>query len=264
MRIIDSRKDYYDCVQRSGFDNTIVYLRKEIESTVCTYNRVLNQNPIKNKDAKKWGDLFNESFYRNWRNGNEFYGCKYELEFCVIGFCGQLYPSIFIEYEDEENLVKNKSFTGPKFIPEKIKTHLYKIDDIDNIVVKVTPKKYIKHYEDNIRPKILNFFNNCKTLSKKDDYVKIFTENKCPIFVVCPNRYHDQYTIILNPILNGFQFYRVFDINQAYQEIFMYMANFAREFKPVPVIDDENKILTHGFNKFSFRKDPTKIRKKRK
>jgi hypothetical protein len=45
---------------------------------------------------------------------------------------------------------------------------------------------------------------------------------------------------------------------QAFQEIAMWLSNQAVPQKPMPVIDDEMKVATHGFDQHSFRKPKSK------
>lgn len=76
---------------------------------------------------------------------------------------------------------------------------------------------------------------------------------KQPIFTI--DTYYLRYwKVTWNDLLNQFEFYRVFGPYQAFQELEMYLNNLARPMKPMPVIPDELKIQTHGFNKYSFRK----------
>jgi hypothetical protein len=42
----------------------------------------------------------------------------------------------------------------------------------------------------------------------------------------------------------------------------MFMNNMALPMKPIPVFDDVTMAESKGFNKFSFRKDPIKKKKK--
>ena len=60
----------------------------------------------------------------------------------------------------------------------------------------------------------------------------------------------------LNPLLKDYEFYKMFDTFQAFQEVSMFMGGVlgAGE-KEITVVADKYKIAQHGFNKFSFRKD---------
>jgi hypothetical protein len=58
------------------------------------------------------------------------------------------------------------------------------------------------------------------------------------------------------------EFYRVFDPYQAYQEVAMWLSNQAVPIKPIPEMSDEIKAESKGFNKFSFRKDPSSKKRK--
>jgi hypothetical protein len=60
----------------------------------------------------------------------------------------------------------------------------------------------------------------------------------------------------INPLLKNYEFYKVFDTFQAFQEISMFMGGVlgAGE-KEITVVADKYKIAQHGFDKYSFRKD---------
>jgi hypothetical protein len=111
------------------------------------------------------------------------------------------------------------------------------------------------------------FFEECK--KKQNDYMKLFEDKRSPIFVATSNSSYaahradsKQRLITYNARLTDYDFIRVFDPAHAYQEIWMFMNNMALPMKPIPVFDDVTMAESKGFNKFSFRKDPIKKKKK--
>jgi len=58
--------------------------------------------------------------------------------------------------------------------------------------------------------------------------------------------------------LRGYHFYKVFDTYAAFQEIHSFLASKASPEKSMPVIPDVLKAQSKGFDKWSFRKPPTR------
>lgn len=213
MRIIDKRKDYYDCVQAQGIDKQCIYIRKEEDIWI-------DRSEVK---------CFHQLFSRPCMVG-------------IIGFCGNIYPWAYaydrytFSYED-----------AYQALPQKDKSSRY--------YNKESSARYIKN--------IFDFdFSSFKT---------IFQEYKTPIFCMryssnYEDKYYDKYKMVLNPILKDFEFYKVIDTYQAYQQIYMYMSGvLGPQPKTIPPINDDIKIELHGFNKQSFRTQPkTKPNRKRK
>lgn len=66
------------------------------------------------------------------------------------------------------------------------------------------------------------------------------------------------------PILRQLHFYKVFGVVSAYQEIEMYLGNtlHRRDNPYIAPVPDAIKAESHGFNKWSFRKEPSSWRRK--
>jgi len=61
--------------------------------------------------------------------------------------------------------------------------------------------------------------------------------------------------LTLNGELKKFEFFRVLDPFQTFQELYMYLGGLAVPDKPLPKLDDKTMAEIKGFNKYSFRKD---------
>lgn len=59
---------------------------------------------------------------------------------------------------------------------------------------------------------------------------------------------------VVNDNLSQYDFQRAMPPAQAFQELSMFLGNFAPENKPMVQIEDKYKIQEHGFDKWSFRK----------
>lgn len=239
MYIIDKKnKDYYDgVVGTMGIDKTIVYERNRIE--IQDGNEMLEEFlPDK---TNSWYYKQNNHFLNitHMRNNSK----KYDnAHFFLVGFCGKLYLGWKFEYyvNGREDGIEIK-------IP---KTDI--IYGFDNA------KKYLKS----------GFWKN--TTQEDIDYVlnydpiNMFRKVNSPIFIYDShiiNTYLKKYenTLIINPILKDYKFYKVVDAFTAFQEIQMFLGGvLGRGEKEIIQVEDKYKIPQHGFDKWSFRKKPTK------
>lgn len=233
MYIISKFKDYYDgVVGTMGIDKTLVYERKTIEI----------------KDNKKMLKEFRG--FRNWNNihKNHFLNIgyadtkskKYENNnFFIVGFCGKLYLGWKFEY-------KVKEWNNRKII-EVIKT--------DIIYGYENAKKYLK----------TNFWrsnlNDDVEYVMKYDPINMFRELNAPIFIYDSDRRSPRKSdiMIINPILKEWEFYKIIDSFTAFQEISMFIGGvLGIGEKEIIEIEDKYRIAKHGFDKWSFRREPSK------
>jgi hypothetical protein len=225
MRIIDNRKkkDYYDIGQNLGHDDSIVYLRN-----------------------------FQEKFLNRIGTYEKFY------DPFVVGFCGNLYPAV--------RLV-NSNYDYKKLTHNTVISFCYNIEDVDKFVQTHCDKKEIENYEDKKIVKLSggriyyhHGLNKCIMIDyfkkSKEIYKRLqdkFVQYNCPIFV------YDYKHLYINPILNDFHFYKVFDAYAAYQEVAMYVGGvLLSKTNPIPEVSDQIRLESHGFDKHSFRKDKSK------
>lgn len=232
MYIISKNKDYYDGVADSmGIDKTIVYERHPIEIT-------------KQKDMPKifhhkniWQHRYDNPFYNiTYSDVNLKKTKKYKKAYCfIIGFCGKLYLGWKLHYT-----IKRYGFALDE---EKIDiVHGYK-----------NAKKYLKneYWRHNLDDDI-------KYIETYDP-INIFREINAPVFVYDTDTNNRHNSFIINPLLKDYEFYRVIDTFQTFQEIQMFIGGvLGSGEKDIIEVDDKYKITQHGFNKWSFRKEPTK------
>ena len=89
------------------------------------------------------------------------------------------------------------------------------------------------------------------------DPINLFRESKTPIFVYDTYRRDDAF--IINPILKDYEFYKVVDAFTAFTELQMFISGvLGVGEKEIVEIEDKYKIGQHGFDKWSFRKEPQK------
>lgn len=150
------------------------------------------------------------------------YGCH------IVGFCGKIYPV----YTDHFRLNVRSSNPLPTY-----EVHCsYSAETLqkDNWGVR-------------------RFFESHRTCSRELSE-RLFAKH--PVFVASDRG------LVYNECLRNYQFYKVFDPFSAYEAISAFLNNIARPMKPIPKIDDKLLAEAHGFDKWSFRKEPGKKRKR--
>ncbi|MFW6219952.1 MAG: hypothetical protein ACOC33_03855 [bacterium] len=237
MLIVKKTNDYYDGVAGSmGVDKTIVFER--------------HMFIIEEKDKR-----FPEEFEKgSWDELNPFHDINYlDFDFdenkilltpFIIFFCG-------------------KSYIGWR---QYIKKDSYSFDTNyvydSNYIKKHNVYKGWRMSIDEIYKKIENY-----------NPIDIHREFNSPILLldldherVSFKKYRQYHKLIVNPTLKDYEFYKIFDSFLAFQEIQMYISGvLGNNEKDIIEVDDKHKIDQHGFDNWSFRKEPgSKKRRKNK
>lgn len=259
MRVISKFKDFYDCIQRQGQDQTCVWIRN-----------------METEELEK-GFPF-PTYLGGYRRYSDVGVYVY-----VIGFCGKIYPVLkMFDWRP-----KYQSFDTSK------DAICHNVDDVTKFIEATYDDKQIDVYHSkgknlwrfgasrgmNVRKgSVAEFFGLCA--ERQDSYEKHFVENGTPVFVAryrsgykeaSTITYHgrnneskpdDQVKYLGGPTLGDLEFYRVFDTFRAFQEIHMYLGGVLGVGNPpVPEVSNDDLIQAKGFNlKTSFRKEPSKKR----
>ena len=254
MKIISKFHDYYDIALAQGHDNSIIYLREEREEKFllqCEGTSYLNS-------------IYKELPYIDTYNAYYDYKGR-KIRF--IGFCGKIYPYIVFKHILKDNL-------------SKIERILYNSNDVMNFFTEYDLKKELENFMFPQKEK-LNKWNrqekfNINTFTKYIDKYsgkagceEIFLKYKVPIFIIELDFYYkrvwsgkhtfEEGKIILNPCLKDIEFFRLINPYVAFQEIEMFLSG-VLGFPSPPMIEitDKDKLTKQGFDKWSFRKMPTK------
>jgi hypothetical protein len=242
MYIIAKKKDYYDGVAgTTGIDKTIVYERETIEFEGEDMPKVFRSRGY----YTNFRDRENNPLYKlgNSHIKKEYWKTYPRHSYFLIGFCGKLYVGFKLyglkDTEEYNNVNTTITFNQ------------------DYMIELFESKTYGGYFQDNL--------NNVYQY----DALHWFRDMRTPCFVYdqdfggidhidlkhyCCN-YHSKF--IINPLLKDYQFYKVFDAVQAFQEISMFMGGvLGRGEKEIVEVADKYKIAQHGFNKWSFRKEP--------
>ena len=234
MYIVSKKKDYYDSVKRYGIDKSIIYIRETKEEDNFTkinfpinFNRYYVDHLNNNKDKTSTRLLNCWDFHR--------------IESFIIGFCGILYVGLQIKIINKDD-EKTKQFI------------LYNENSIKNFISfkdSDTPNKYSTIYQ---------YFEHRKKYNEiKND--ELFLKYKVPVFVydfgtdISGDILGHDLKVYLNPILNNYEFYRVFNSYQAHQQISMYIGNVLTKPEEPKQIDDKYRMSQHGFNEYSFKQE---------
>jgi len=247
MKIVSPFKDYYDCMQKYGQDESLTYIRSPEK-----FKYYQDKDFIPGTTDIKWGF-----------GGVNYCNCDWAyFNTIVIGFCGKVYPIV------EVNLTIS--------YPYKTK-YIVKTKDLDDFVVENLNKRQIEKYFNNKKPKYnygissgathknINFFFE-KFKERENDFESIFIAKRCPIFVGIhsdPEHYirgRKMPTITFNGMLNKYHFFRIVPTETAYQEIQMYLGGVLGVGNPsIPEVSNEDLIEAKGFDlKKSFRKPKQK------
>ena len=224
MRIISDFRDYYDPVQATGQDRTLLYLRTR-------------------KEIVDPGSFPKSGWYPDYVLSR--YNARVVIR--TIGFCGTIYPLVEFSFSSKTDVQR--------------KDYCYTVDEIDSVLRETLRHRELEAYLAKPRRKwrvgslsrqwIAKFFSECE--EKKIAYRNIFIDNHCPVFVKTRS-------IVLNEQLQQFEFCRIVDTFQAFQEIAGYLDNLAQPRKEIPTISDKDMVGIKGFDKWSFRKPPSKKR----
>jgi len=237
MYIISKKKDYYDgVVGTTGIDKTVVYNREiEIIEDNSKFPKEFNPHNMFYKRSKR--HLVNGGYY-----DCELESIYHQNSMFIVGFCGKLY--IGWKFYREEKV--------QPFGIRNLETHItYDRDFI---------KKNLK--PNNWRDKLMDDLNFIDTY----DSMHIFRHLKVPIFLYdedykrtsIDNRAPRRKSVfIINPILGDYEFYKIFESFTAFQEVHMFMGGvLGSGEKEIVEVADKYKIGQHGFDKWSFRKEP--------
>lgn len=248
MRIKSSFKDYYDCVQANDAERTTVYVRELKPSGIR--GEIFWQFPKAPVGSSRYRMV----------------DSNITVVQQMIGFCGKIYPMLELTLHPKWAGEEYKAPVAVRCwsleqVTEFMRTRLteFEFEQYTN-----KEKKYYRNrpflQKTERRPAYQEFFEECER--KKDAFLGLFEAEHCPIFVATRHNVSEN-EITFNVMLKKYDFFRIFDVNTAYQEIVMFMNNLAVPMKPIPQLDDVTLAESKGFDKrYSFRQDP--IRKRRK
>ena len=232
MRIISKFRDYYDHVQSFGMSD-VIYQRKKIELEIT------------DKSLLKFvgeGLKFNSWVF-------SFKKITVDVQCYVIGLCGKTYPVIKLTATDKKYKKTTSFFYNEKDFHQYLIDHKYR--DISQYTTK-------GHWWKSEQSKVKAFFDY-----EWHKLNELFHQHNVPIYVINFNLASRESTpsLILNHELKDFNFYTQMDTYKTFQEIEMFVSGVLKTpVVPTTTISDECMRDAKGFDRWSFKKMPTKKR----
>lgn len=238
MLIVSKFHDYYDTALAHGVDKT------------CVYNRITEKTPGTKEDESGLSSL-------GWCKRDENPWRSKECEFlfqCVVGFAGNLYPMMY------------HALGQPDPDADGSSTFMYDVKSCMGFLDETFPetrkrdndKKFEWAWKLDMSDRSIEEFYQPEKYKRLE---QIFTEKKVPVFIVRKRR--TGVVIETNPVLKAYEFMKVKDSYTAMQEIHMYLAGvIGMADRDTAEVGNDDRLKQRGFNKYSFRKDPTKRKPK--
>lgn len=241
MKIISAFKDYYDSISNQYLDKEIKYFRE------CKYI------PYKIRECTQL-DVFAVSV----RDSRSNYVIKtWEISLEILGFCGNLYPVIHV-------LAGNQKLIHSQYSEYSFGFFSYDsfLEYVKQTGIPIEEDKWRRQWivADRYKRKLKDIEVFFKSAHGFEILKKLFFEYQAPCFILRELKRYDT-ELILNPMLRNYSFSTLKDPFTAHQELFQFVGGVLNQAENEMVqISNEDKIAKHGFNKKSFRKEPTKKR----
>jgi hypothetical protein len=227
MKILSDFHDYYDRPMAHDADRETLWIRKTNDKDI----------PFTLQDVKE-------------KILNHVPSMLFDLNLrpFIILFAGKVYPALEVSWHAYDYSRKEVC---------------YSIDKVDDLIVPRLTESGRERYLGNHHKRRSRFRGGSRdnleaffALAKDQRLFVINDKHRTPVAMIS---YSDPCWVIkLNCQLKTYQFMKVVDVFTAYQEISMFVNNMAVPEKVIIEPNDTLKVETHGFNKYSFRKDPSK------
>lgn len=242
MRIISKEHDYYDAVQSLGQDQSVIYHRQVQEfNELRGGDDAINQlNALMRRDlesvlGRSYQDIFKIGELSYYENKHSVCHSSFAIRAFYVAFCGTIHRGISISSfggGDKQCFYDVDSFASAldKRIPGRIdqKAGRYSSGTLREVASQLFTPPPLTQYRD--------FLAESKIISA-------LIGNGC---------------VVINPVLKAVEFFKVLDSYMAYQEIDMWVSGVLSSQNKLPEpMTDKEKVGSHGFNHWSFRKMPT-------
>jgi hypothetical protein len=244
MRIISKFKDYYDGALAYGQDKSVVFVRdqQDVDTKQEAHELLQKHTPKVRLEYKKKNDT--EMFFGP----------------VVIVFCGKTYRGITVRRVSQ--LEPAKRVYG--FTDTELKV-FFSYEELD---------AYLAGYEMAIKEEKRYFWMTDRSVEVKeflgaqgtDELMDYCISNRFVTLTYnedLPSSYNwrqvntKQWTS--NGNIGNLNFFKVFDAYTAYQELDMFISGTLPQSTAMPIqISDKDRIVQHGFDKYSFRKPKQK------
>jgi len=233
MRIISKQHDYYDCICKYGVDRSIVFVR---DAQRWDYGTIECPDSIQ-KGVGAFQDDLCDYDPREYNHCDCFY----------IFFCGQVYRGtrILTGQKDTQGFdIYTCVYTG-----EQLETWAGRYSAVN--------KKRIIQWLENGVQNGRGFLDKSTVNFNSPVLMEYALKERIPYFVV----HHQGRGMVLTPVplLKDWSFMRIVPADQAFQRIQAFISNDLAREREMPILPVPDKIMAEGkgFDKWSFRKEPT-------
>lgn len=233
--------DYYDYCLGYGVDKKVVYNRK---NEVVQASRFMREVPPQLKavlsSCNGWGpDL------THWPS--HAYSSGRTVSVVVLGFAGKLMKGLLIETLVKTPVVTiSGKVTYPHMHEEWVKELHFTADNL--------PADLFEKKKWSLQNQTYGDVFKSSLTRENDD---IFITLGVPVFIAYEN------AVVLNPKLSDYNFGKHVDGVTVFQEISTYIAGALSSANSLPMVtDDKSLVQAKGFDKNSFRREPTKRKSK--
>lgn len=262
MRIVSKFHDYYDCIQAHGIDKSLVYVRQPKDYYYSlSWNREAIGIVEKTAEAYRYALPNTKRFEQKQ--------IEWELEFEIVGFCGEWYIYATVTKKDKKSfeVLEKKYLCSPEEVEAWVENTNWE-----------SIKKFFYDGEYNSTYFLSKHSIGCKKdikdvfLSVNKIPTDIFTEFRTPIvsfhWAEDPQRrngYQHASVLRTNGSLKELGFQAIKDPYTCYQELSMYIGGVLGVGEPEIVsISDNDMRDKKGFNDLSFKTRPGTKKPRRK
>lgn len=262
MKIISKFKDFYDSALSYGADESIIYIRNSIEYEIDKNRQYYKQlKKIEYPESlKQYIDLFYNSPSRDFNFSKK---DNIQITSSILGFCGQIYPIFNVKLDDQSevkhfyDVILLKKFIDP-LIKDKKDLYFY-TERFYFSGSGFYNREYLFSEKD-----IKRYINDIKNLNKNKDILNVFFDIESPIFLISSLKYKQ--IVEINPILKDIEFFKIKDAYTTFGEISQFISGILPSNKKNLIkFTDKEKLQSHGFDDWSFKKESgTKNKRKLK
>jgi hypothetical protein len=239
MRIISNFHDFYDSAMAYGQDQSIIYQRKTIEYDKIDTNtpKVIKElhGKIFPRDYDSWREVLSYRLPSMLRGKSK----SFYIESGCVVFCGKVHTYLRVNQSTFGDTIPipEQFFYGFDSLMKFCEDHKLYLDKEDP-----WDKKSVKDL-------LKGFFDKNVSI----DYNWLI-ENKVICADVCNSKLK---AVTINPNLGELQFFKVMDAYTAFQNLDMWICGtLSYPQNAMVMLDDKSLIAKHGFDKWSFRKQP--------
>lgn len=234
MRIISKFQDYYDSGMAFGQDQSVVFYREEKD--------VIPAKEGYTKIYPAYFGLNNRDHYEVYNFGPYYDPDSVFIYKATVVFCGKVWNALAVGHYQFQYFYDYDSFSD--YIA-KLGLSLER-----RAGYKWGPNYHAQNYR--------NWLAEPGTTKFHDELINDRIVIAANYRVDC---YGDNQKVTTNGSLKEVQFYKVMDSYTAFQEIDMWIGGvLPKDGPPMVEVTDKDKVSKHGFDKYSFRKSPTKKR----